>query len=278
MQKTRGNKNGLLSLEYMKERRLLAWTVQALIVCGKTDVKNSEAETRVFAKQLYHRDEEEGRIIVYRAYFTKVLDFPKPVRDQLMLELPALNGLRTGEVVTLRFEDVDFENGDLRVLDSKKHRSYLIPLDPQVAEHLDKFFREAGIREGLIFRRPRSGAQSKRPWLSTLAVGETWRKWCRTCGIPYMSPRYGRAYFAVNWHIVEGKSLIGLMDVLRHNDLVATQKYLAKIRSYEDVKAEFYRGKKWPGFQSKCAREACPLRVPGCYCRMFITKEVKNKK
>ena len=114
--------------------------------------------------------------------------------------------------------------------------------------------------------------KGKLPYLSSTSIHRVWQKWCDAAGVPYMPPRMGRAYFAVKWHIVEGKSLFNLMGYMRHDDVLATQKYLSKIVDYEDLKAEFNRGKRSP-FSLSCNRsESCPLSTPDCYCRMFQPK------
>lgn len=250
-----------------RERRVLAWSVQAIIYSKTVAVK----------KAMHKKKRVEGKITVYRGYFLKLLAVPKPLRDQLIIELPTLMAFRTSEVCTARKEHVDFERGDMQVLDSKKHKFFTVPLDPQVAEHLDSFIGENNLT-GVLFRPvQKAGCKGKNPYLSNTLIEYVWEKWCREASVPHMPPRMGRAYFAVNWHIVEGKSLIGLMDILRHDSLLSTQKYLSKIRCYEDVKAEFYRGKKW-NTQSQCARfNCCPLATKDCYCHMFTPKiEVKK--
>jgi len=214
----------------------------------------------------------EGKIIVYRRHFEKLLSFPKPLRDQLIIELPIKEGLRTTEVCTLRSQDVDFEHGDLWVLDSKKHRLMVIPLDAEVAQHLAEYIQAHGVKEGILLAAERkSDRKGKRGRLSKQAIEYLWNKWCRIVGIPKMSPRYGRAYFAVDWHVVKGKSLIGLRNVLRHDEISSTEAYLNRIYSYEDTKAEFQRGNKWFSNQS-CSQAQCPISAVGCYCKMFKPK------
>ena len=223
-------------------------------------------------KRLFHSDESESRIVIYRSYFERLLVVPKPVRDQLMIELPTLQGFRTGEVSSFRVEYIDFERGDLKVLDSKKHKLFMIPLDLMVAQHLEQYTSEKGLTEGFLLRSNRKrkqGNKSKGAGLTLSAIQHVWDKWCLAAGIPIMSPRMGRAYFAANWHFVERKSLYGLMTILRHYDILATQKYLAKIVDYLSVKGEFYQGRKSP-FVSECSRsDKCPVAAEGCRCRMY---------
>lgn len=225
---------------------------------------------------VHAKNQTAGKIVVYRSYFARLLAVPKPLRDQLIIELPTLNGFRTKEAATVQRDHVDLEKGDIQVLDSKKHQLFTVPLDYTVARHIQQFLAITHVTAGLLFTPSRR--TKRKHHMTDQAIEWIWRKWCKLSGIPYMAPRYGRAYFAVDWHVVQRKSLIGLMDVLRHTSLLATQKYLSKIRCYEDVKQEFNQGTKSP-FISKCARSnSCPLATDGCHCRMFTPRlEVEAK-
>lgn len=192
----------------------------------------------------------KGRTVVVREYFTALFKVQKSLRNQLILEFPTLDGLRTEEVCTIRVRDLDFERGILHVLDSKKHIYMPIPLDPIVAQHSYQLIRELGLGfdDYLIQRRMKGGAQPKDPSLpiTKQSIITTWWHLCDSMEIPRMSPRMGRAYFAAKWHYVEHKSLLGLMVCLRHKSLRVTQRYIEKIVSWEDVWNEFMHGREVP--------------------------------
>ena len=228
----------------------------------------------------YRSEGSEGRIVIYRSHFARLLAWPKPLRDQLILELPTLQAFRSGEVSSFKAEYVDLERWDLQVLDSKKHKLSMVPLDPVVAEHLAEYILREGLTEGILLRAlPKASRKTHKPGSKTKGIGlsithidRIWAKWCSASGVPYMSARMGRAYFATKWHFVEHKSLFNLMTILRHDDLQSTEHYLARIVTYEDVKNEFYYGLKSP-FASQCARfEKCPLSAPECSCKMFTPR------
>jgi integrase len=269
----RGRKR-ILSLYDTKKWRVLRWSVCAILVSKKFILlKPAHQKGEDYATGLFHSSEEkEGKIVVYRAYFVRLLATPKSLHDKLVVELPLLEALRTSEVCTLTVEHVDFEHGDLQVLDSKKHQLYPVPLDPTVAQHLAAYIAEKGLQSGVVLQRQRKAGRKQQVEggrLTNQAVIQSWWKLCGQAGIPRMSPRMGRAYFAAKWHYVDHKSMYGLMAVLRHNDILATQRYLAKIIDYASVKAEFYRGTKSP-FQSRCVNsDKCPMAAEDCYCKSF---------
>jgi integrase len=224
-----------------------------------------------------HREKQEGRIVIYRDWFEKLLSIPKPLRDQLVIELPTLEAFRSGEVSSLRVENVDFERGDLRVLDSKKRQLFPIPLNPVVAKHLDEYIQQEGIREGYVIRAlpkaPHVGhkkdSKTLGAGLSESAIQKIWERCCLTANVPVMPPRTGRAYFATDWHFVKHKSMFHLMAILRHTNIRVTEDYLEKLVTFEDLKAEFYQGMDSP-FGSDCVRaESCPVACADCHCRFY---------
>jgi len=178
----------------------------------------------------------------YRDHFLKLLNYPKPLRDQLILEFPVLNAFRTTEVATVTVEDIDLEHGDIKVLDSMKHEKIKVPLDPNIAKHLKEYLKRSSFTSGFIFRPgPKAGRRTTKH-LTDTAIDYIWGKWCRAAGISYMSARYGRAYFALDWYLIQRKNIIALKQILR-TSFKDLERYLPKYR-YEDLKGEFQRGLK----------------------------------
>lgn len=148
----------------------------------------------------------EGKIDVYREYFRKLLAIPKPLRDQLLIELPTLQGLRTGEISSMKAEYFDFEHNILKVLDSKKGTHRFVPLNPTVGKHGAEYIEYRGINKGYLFTPETMVGRPRKPYskargtaISESHIVRIWAKWCKACGIPAMSPRMGRAYFACEW-------------------------------------------------------------------------------
>jgi len=86
----------------MAERRILAWSVQAFIVSKRFTVKKRGKARADSAPKMQRDNSSAGKIVVYRGYFVRLLSVPKPLRDQLLIELPCLQALRTGEVSSLK--------------------------------------------------------------------------------------------------------------------------------------------------------------------------------
>jgi len=203
---------------------------------NKTPDSNKQAPTQ---KHMQHssaqRERAEGKIVVYREYFLKLLATPKSLRDQLIIELPCLEGFRTGEVSTVRAEWFDVPNGDLQVLDSKNGKMYTLPLDSTVA----KCFLQMNVTEGPLI----TGRKHTGKGLSSCHIERIWSDCCWNANIPVMHPRLGRAYLATFEHFVLGKPTAYIQWELRHDSLQSTEHYLSRIVDYKDMKAMFYVGK-----------------------------------
>jgi integrase len=273
----------ILSPEYMVERRVLAWSVTAIIISKRFTFKKHRRVKADSAPKMQRDNSSVGKIVVYRGYFVRLLSVPKPLRDQLLIELPSLQALRTGEVSSLKAEYIDFERGDMQILDSKKNQLLTRPLGSVAASHLAEYMAKQNISEGYLFpprRKRKLGNKSVGASLTDWAILNRWAVWCNVVGIPVMNPRMGRAYFAVVEHYVLGKPLGYVQFMLRHDHLQSTEHYVhCRIVCYEDMKALFLQGKYSPFSLSQCANsDGCLGAMPDCHCRMFQPQMSEVKK
>lgn len=271
------------------KRSVLAWTVQAVLCRSTITIKSTKkriARTPLPLNLTQKPNQSEQKIIVYREYFLKLLKTPKCLRDQIVIELPTLEGFRSGEVSSLRKEYIHFDSGDIEVLDSKKGKLFTLPLDETLAKHLDEYIQKQGIKEGIVIQPlPNAPHTGRKEGSKTLGVGLSdnaieyiWKKCCIMANVPVMSPRMGRAFLAVMEHFVHGKPIGYIKFVLRHDTLQATEHYVySRIVDYGDMKALFYRGKSEAfSLLSPCQlKDTCHGYEPGCRCRMFQKVEVK---
>jgi integrase len=165
----------------------------------------------------------------------KLLEFhPKPLRAQVEIELPAYAGLRAGEVVTVRVEDIDFTDQVLFALDSKKHKYRAVPLDPVLAMHLEELIRVQKMTCGYILRRiSKRGRPSRIParTIEPQTVWKTFLKYDRLLGLPELTPRDARRYFAwMHYHVLEPRlTSLEIKTLLGHEHLSSTEHYLDMI-------------------------------------------------
>jgi len=83
---------------------------------------------------------------------------PADIRDHVLLLLLSVYGLRAGEVVRLRLNDIDWEQELLTVIRSKSRRSQIYPLSRVVGTALIRYLREArppaSLREVFVTNHP----------------------------------------------------------------------------------------------------------------------------
>lgn len=176
--------------------------------------------------------------IIYREDTLRLLAYPKPIHDQLCLELPCLMGFRAKEVCTWRAEYIDFEHGNTLVMDAKKKQLFLVPLNFQVANHAKKILN--GRKEGYVLRS--RSTRNKGEQISPFAVWHVWRKWSIKANLlnyEEFSPVVGRRFFACTWYYWLRLSLIGLSLIMRHSEPRVTLGYVQKLVFYEDLKREY---------------------------------------
>jgi integrase len=158
-------------------------------------------------------------------------------RDYLLIRLPMKIGLRTGELCTLRIENIDFNSRTFQVLDSKRKKFYPLPLDPVTLELIRLLI---GKRlEGYVFRQRKTWTvkgvdRPLRPntvWIRVKTIGEE-------AGVHNFTPRLLRHYFAADWH-QQKKSLEVLRQIMRHKSLTYTQIYLARLVFFEDIQRAY---------------------------------------
>jgi integrase len=66
-------------------------------------------------------------------------DRPRDIRDRAILLLLALYGMRSGEVVALRLDQIDWTGRTLRLIRLKRRQPQIYPLLPVVAEALARY-------------------------------------------------------------------------------------------------------------------------------------------
>lgn len=188
-------------------------------------------------------------IIMHRANIERLVTQPKNLRDQIVIDLPRLQGFRTGEVASLRWEYVDYDREQITVMDSKKHVLVPLPLDWRLAQLLEKY-RKPSQSEGWVIRPLESWnikhSDDKPITSDTLQNVVKW--YAKEAGIPdwkRYNPTLLRAFFAANW-VSEKRSLKVLQMIMRHNELGTTLHYVGRIVFWEDLEAEFHRIQRVP--------------------------------
>lgn len=154
-------------------------------------------------------------------------DGPLGLRDRALLEVLYGCGLRVSELTGLEVDDVDLDEGFLRVL-GKGSKERLVPLGGLAGHALDAY-----IRQGRPFLRTKRsvavadsalfiGARGRR--LTRQAVFRIVRDYGAKVGLEGLHPHTLRHSFAT--HLLEGGAdLRALQEMLGHADISTTQVY-----------------------------------------------------
>jgi len=157
--------------------------------------------------------------------FNKIRDFPTQLRDKVILSLLYDTGMRTGELAPLKTSDVDLERKEIKILDSKKKIPFKLPITNNTVELLAEYMKT--IPQGWLFpSRVNNGHLTTRgcQWIiKRLACVLNLKEW------ESYNPRLFRYRFSRNW-IQRGGNLLRLSDILRHQRVSTTSRYIARIR------------------------------------------------
>ena len=162
-------------------------------------------------------------------------------RDRAILILFVTYGLRAGEVVGLRLDDLDWENEIIRVRCPKPGRTHVWPLSPDVGNAILRYMREArptGLGRNLFF----TSHAPIRP-VGRKTLGKIVRD--RLAGIGIVSGRRGThalRHAAAQHLLDQGVSMKVIGDFLGHRDPSSTSIYakvnLAALREVAALEPE----------------------------------------
>lgn len=148
------------------------------------------------------------------------------IRDRAALLLLARLGLRAGEVVQLRLDDVDWHGGQLRIRASKTYRERRLPLTLELGEALVAYLREgrpaSTHREVFLSVHPPFA-----PFTGPTCVGGLVRRACRRAGFPaeLQLGAHALRHGAATQMVCQGASFKAVADVLGHQSLQTTGIY-----------------------------------------------------
>lgn len=162
-------------------------------------------------------------------------------RNYTILLLLARLGLRSGEIVTMTLDDIDWEAGEIKV-GGKSHRQDRLPLPKDVGEALVKYLRYGRPRcpTRQVFVRMRAPLHG---FMNSSAIYSMVRRSFDHAGIHPVQrgPHILRHSLATNM-LRKGASLGEISEILRHRSVCTTQIY-AKV----DLEALRKIAQPWPG-------------------------------
>jgi len=224
------------TLESEGAKTVLAWTVRWVLSVGAQKQIKVATELNATFPMFKGKSDSGKTFVLYRRQMLQLLAYPKPVFDQLAIELPCLMGFRSTEVTSWLAEYIDFQNMNTYVMDSKKKDLFTVPLNLHVAKHAEKVLN--GRTEGVLLR-SRSNRNLGQQ-LTKFAIWHIWKKYTKLLpNAVDISPLTGRRFFAAYWYHHLKLSLMTLSKILRHSGPAVTLGYVEKLIFYEDVKSDY---------------------------------------
>src|SRR6266404_1261421 len=150
---------------------------------------------------------------------------PMGRRDFTLLYLAAAYGLRSGELVRLTFDSIDWRNRTLRVRQAKTRQSLQLPLTDEAANVLIEYLRKARPESwrSELFLRGRAPCIPLAPTSVNAALERRIRR--SGLNLPRFSPHVLRHSFAT-WLMHQGVGIKAIVDALGHRGIDSTSVYL----------------------------------------------------
>ncbi len=182
---------------------------------GGNPVKGVKMPTLNNRRERFLSHEEADNLL------TELQKVSESVHDQALLSLHS--GLRAGEIFNLRGQDIDFDNGLIRVMDPKNKTNRTAFMTRAVKDILKARMTESP--GGLIFKDRDTGGKIK-------AVSKTFERTIDRLGLnrEVEDPRQRVVFHTLrhtfaSWLAIQGTPLLAIKELLGHKTLAMTERY-----------------------------------------------------
>ncbi len=125
-------------------------------------------------------------------------------------------GMRKGEILSLKWQDVNFSKKEITVEKTKSGRTRIIPISKQLLAEFEKL-KKAKSKTGYVFTYPKTGKPTK-------DVKRAFQTACRRAGIKGLRFHDLRHTFASRL-VENGEDIITVRDLLGHSSVRITERY-----------------------------------------------------
>ncbi len=165
--------------------------------------------------------EEVGRLLDAPSRFS-----PQGLRDRAFLELFYSSGLRVSELCNLQLQEIDLEEGYVRVVAGKRAKDRIVPVGSKAVAALRDYLSSAGRPH---FVRAKTGGavflSNRGAPISRKTVWHWIRRYAERAGIDKpVKPHLLRHSFATHL-LSNGADLRAIQDMLGHADIATTEIY-----------------------------------------------------
>lgn len=150
---------------------------------------------------------------------TRLIEAAKNPRDRLLLEIFYATGMRVTELATLKIEDIDFEDGWIRIF-GKGRKERFVPISKKILRQITKYADSRNLKTNNFLFTKNNGSPITRE-----AIWKIVKKYSLMAGISKkVAPHTLRHTFAT--HLLEnGADLRTIQELLGHSNIDTTQIY-----------------------------------------------------
>jgi len=184
----------------------------------------------------------ESRVmdVLTRDEIQRMENAAKTERDKLILRIMADAGIRLGELLALRVEDLlEPKRGEYALkVRGKGSRERLVPIRPVLYQRLKRYLNgRSAVGQEPVFVALRKGTDGKYSPITKSGVEQAIRLLGREAGIERrVYPHLLRHSFAIEW-LRRGANIISLQRVLGHTDLSMIQGVYSHLSTSDDYAA-----------------------------------------
>jgi len=151
-------------------------------------------------------------------------------------------GARTGEILALKWEDIDFENNKIYIQRSmtkgtisstKTGKSRLIDMLPIVAQSLKEFYKNKSNFEYIFVN------SFGNPYTDPKPVSKLWKATLKKCNLKYRKVYNTRHTFATTM-LLGGEDILWVSQMLGHSDVSTTTRYYIKYIKSNNIKRAIF--------------------------------------
>jgi len=147
-------------------------------------------------------------------------------RSYAIMVLGAELGLRACDVASLKLGDIDWVNGEIKVIQSKTNKAVVLPLTQKVGEALHDYILNArpATKEVHMFLRLR---KPHTPLKAAVTIGEVYRDCCKVAGLPVNKRFHSLRRSLATSMVTNGVAVTTVAQVLGDNKINSTKNYIS---------------------------------------------------
>ena len=240
-------KEGCEDLSYVSVKELQSF----LLVCSKNHPPSSMHNIKLYLKKLYTYLYESE---LSKSDYAELLSFRVNREVKVFPALPMCDvarlldsidrntkigkrtyaimclgselGLRACDVVNLKLSDIDWVNGEIKVLQSKTRKTVILPLTEKLG---------IALRDYVLNARPKTehkhlfmrAKMPHTPLKSAVTIGEIYRDCCKTAGLPIRKSFHTLRRSLATSMITNGSNVTTVAQVLGDEKIASIQKYIS---------------------------------------------------